>query len=112
MKRSPMPRRTKPLARVSARRLSEGYRRSKVKRAALARDGGCVAATLVLEVDCWGPLDAHEVRPRSLYPAGHLDLTNVVTVCRSHHDWVPANLAKASALGLHSGLVKPSGMLR
>lgn len=55
----------------------------------------------VFPVTCGGPLDAHEVIPRSAWAAGWLVVDNVVTVCRRHHDWIGDHPAAAELLGLH-----------
>ena len=67
----------------------------------LARDGFRCRAGVVAAGACDGPLDVHELAPRSVYPGGHLDVTNCVTICRSHHRWVDANPEAAHAIGLH-----------
>lgn len=91
----------KALPAESARRKSEVGTRRKVKARVLARDGGCVGRLRVPAVGCWGPLDCHEIVPRSVWPGGHLVDANCVTLCRSHHEWVGANLIAADAVGLH-----------
>lgn len=103
----------------SKKRRAEKTRRDAVVAEATARDRGCImAACLRLDVilvavteanipcqpiprECGGPLDAHEVIPRTAWPGGHLVLDNVVMICRRHHDWVGDNLNAAAALGLH-----------
>lgn len=50
---------------------------------------------------CGGPLDPHEVIPRSAWADGALDPSNVVSLCRLHHDWVGDNPDDAHAIGLH-----------
>lgn len=50
---------------------------------------------------CWGPLDAHEIIPRSVWRDGDLDVDNVAMLCRAHHDWVGDNPNAAELLGLH-----------
>lgn len=89
------------LARQSARRRSERAARSAVVEAARRRDGGrCVAAELVPEIECWGPLDGDEIVLRSGRPGGHLDVDNVQTICRGHHEWKDRHPAEAVARGL------------
>lgn len=83
----------------SPRRASERSEREKVVRAALDRDRGCIAKPLLPGVKCWGPLDGHEVKTRGR-GGSHLDLDNVVTLCRRHHDWVGENPKRAHELGL------------
>lgn len=62
------------------------------------RDGGCRGRALLPDVPCWGRLDPHHVLRRS---QGGLDeASNLVTLCRSHHDWVHAHPAESKRLGL------------
>ena len=69
----------------------------------MRRSGGqCVAKDLVPEIDCWGPLDADEVAPRSARPGGHLIADNVQMLCRAHHDWKHAYPNEAAARGLRA----------
>ena len=86
---------------MSKRRQRERPTRALVVAQVLARDGGCVAAPLVPTVACSGPLDVHEVIPRSAWRAGYLELANTKCVCRAHHDWVGDHLLEAHDLGLH-----------
>jgi len=74
--------------------------RRRVVAEALLRDGGCVAAALVPGVECWGPLDGHEIRRRSQDPDAWLNLDLIRTVCRAHHDHLHRHPAQAEALGL------------
>ena len=96
-----------PLKPVSARRSGERVKRRRVVASALDRDGGCVAAGLVVDVACWGPLDGHEPIARSAWRAGYLEVDNVVTLCRAHHDWTHAHPDEATALGLRK--TRPPG---
>lgn len=94
----------KPRKRIpvkSQKRRREELARAEVAVAARARDGGCVARGLVPDHVCAGPLDPHEVIPRSAWPGGHLVLDNVRTLCRAAHEWVHANERAAHRLGLH-----------
>lgn len=50
---------------------------------------------------CDGPLDVHEIIPRSAWPDGELVDNNTVTVCRSHHQWIDWHPHYAHQLGLH-----------
>lgn len=52
-------------------------------------------------IRCGGPLDPHEVIPRSAWAAGYLVLHNVVMICRNHHDWVGDYPDAAHEVGLH-----------
>jgi hypothetical protein len=65
------------------------------------RDGRCIAAELVPELRCWGPLDPQHVIPRSTAPELVSDLANIVACCRGHHDWIGGNPEAARLLGLH-----------
>lgn len=105
-------RRTGRLAPESPKRRAERPTRTEVRAQALARDGGCVARELVPEVRCWGPLDADERIPRSLYPGGHLDLDNVQILCRAHHDWKGLHFPEARELGLAGGASDREGRPR
>lgn len=51
--------------------------------------------------DCCGPLDVHEIIPRSAWALGYLEPTNCVLLCRGHHAWVGDNPAEAHRMGLH-----------
>jgi len=86
---------------VSPKRQAEKDERRAVIDATHARSGGrCEARELVPEVECGGPLDCDELAPRSLYPGGHLDLTNTQSLCRRHHDWKETHPTEATARGL------------
>ena len=51
---------------------------------------------------CVGPLDVHEIIPRSVWPDGELVESNCITLCRvSHHAWVTDHPAEAHRLHLH-----------
>lgn len=50
---------------------------------------------------CTGPLDCHEIIPRSAWAAGWLEPSNIVLVCRLHHDWIGEHPDAAHLLGLH-----------
>lgn len=86
---------------ISAKRQAEQAQRRDVVRQARDRDRGCVAHRVGVPGRCWGPLDVHEVIPRSAWRAGYLVLGNVVTVCRGAHDWIGDHPDEAHALGLH-----------
>jgi hypothetical protein len=101
--RTPLRRGRKPIPQMSTRRISEREQRAEVIAAAFARDGYlCRARALVPEVVCAGPLDPHEVIPRSAWAAGYLVLDNVLSICRSHHAWIDAEPEKAHERGLHA----------
>jgi hypothetical protein len=63
------------------------------------RGATCEARELVPDVDCWGPLDAHERRRRS-QGGDVLDGANVALVCRGHHEWIGGFPVAAHAVGL------------
>jgi hypothetical protein len=52
-------------------------------------------------ITCSGPLDVHEVIPRSVWPDGELVVSNCVCVCRRHHEWIDGHPAAALVVGLH-----------
>jgi len=61
-----------------------------------------VAAVAALPKACGGPLDCHEIIPKSAWAGGWLVESNVILVCRSHHDFI-GNWPEAAALaGLHA----------
>lgn len=74
------------------------------------RDVTCQARTRVPEIECGGPLDVHEIIPRSVWPRGELVEANCTLVCRSHHDWIGDNPVEAHRLGLHAFSWERSGM--
>jgi hypothetical protein len=62
----------------------------------------CIEGDLVgAPVVCIGPLDVHEVIPRSAWAGGWLEPDNCRLVCRVHHDWIGDHPAEAHRLGLH-----------
>lgn len=87
--------------RESAKHKAEAQQRRAVVSAAFARDGRRCVAKDIAPGWCDGPLDPHEVIPRSAWRAGYLVLDNVVIVCRAHHDWIGENPDAAHAAGLH-----------
>lgn len=118
MKRTPLVRKT-PLRRtgrlraMSPKRRAEAAQRRAVIAAVKLRDGDRCHAQVVISrraeaaavhgwpITCDGPLDAHEKIPRSAWPGGHLVTSNVIMVCRRHHDWIDAHEITAATLGLH-----------
>lgn len=111
MKRSPLARgkplgHGKPLARGrqirtrSDKRTAEDGAWRDCKMRVDARDGGrCQAEALVPEVPCGGRLDPHHVWPTG-QGGPRTDPANVVTACRSHHDWIHAHTRQARERGL------------
>lgn len=97
--------RGRPPRPMSDRRRAAIPTRQAVVVAALERDRfTCQARALVPEIRCAGRLDPHEIIPRSAWSAGYLDLDNVVTLCRAHHDWTEKHRGQggpAHRVGLH-----------
>lgn len=92
------------LPQMSAKRRDAAPERRAVVEQVLARDGRrCRAphAEMVGLDGCYGPLDCHEVIPRSAWAAGYLVADNCLTLARSCHEWVGANVDAAHDLGLH-----------
>jgi hypothetical protein len=65
------------------------------------RDQVCQAAARLPQIGCGGPLDVHEVVPRSVDTAGWLNPDRAMLVCRVHHAWIGDHPLDAHALGLH-----------
>lgn len=102
MRRSPLKRYTRIRMRSPKRERDAETRRALVQRV-LDRDmRSCQAGSIVVEVSCGGPLDVHEIVPRSAWAGGYLVEENCITVCRRHHDWIGDNPAQAHAYGLHA----------
>lgn len=91
----------KPLPANSAKGRARAREAADAGRRAKARDGGCVAAALVPELRCWGPLDPQHVIPRGVRRDLAADDRNIIGCCRGHHEWIEANKARARELGLH-----------
>jgi hypothetical protein len=51
---------------------------------------------------CLGQLDCHEIVPRSVWPDGDLEESNVVLLCRSDHTWIDSHRDIAEIIGLYS----------
>lgn len=95
----------KPISPFGRRRAGNSDKRREVVAAVLARDGyRCQAphGQMVGLVGCFGPLDCHEVIPRSAWRDGYLDPSNCLTLARSCHDWVGDHPQAAHALRLHA----------
>lgn len=66
------------------------------------RDGDECEAVGLVEHECFGPIDVHEVLPRSAWPDGIYYEPNCVCVCRWINDtWVKENVVEGERLGLH-----------
>ena len=88
----------------SAKHKAERAEREAVKRRVRARDRTCQARERGAPGRCGGPLDVHEVIPRSAWRKGYLVDDNCMLVCRDHHDWIdnhPEQDGPAHTLGLH-----------
>ena len=92
--------RTVPLRAFSKRRASQRAERSRVVAAVHERDAETCQAHRV-DHRCAGPLDVHEVIPRSVWALGYLDVDNCVLVCRVAHQWIDGHPDDARLLGLH-----------
>jgi hypothetical protein len=86
---------------ISAKRRRLLPLRAAVRVEVLARDVVCQAANRLPDVQCGGPLDVHEIAPRSVDPSAWLDPAKAVLVCRRHHDWIGDNPQAAHEVGLH-----------
>lgn len=87
------------LRRVSAKRARQRIDRQAVCELVRERDRTCRAEHLV-EVPCGGPLDVHELVPRSAWPAGYLVVENCILLCRQSHSFCHDNPRLARELGL------------
>lgn len=104
LRRTALPRSGR-LPAMSSKRMGERDARRAAVAEVARRDGLRCAAVGLLEHRCTEQgghgLDAHEVIPRSTWPGGHLVASNIRLVCRTAHEWIGANPAKAHDLGLH-----------
>lgn len=86
----------------SPKRLAETEDRAALRMRVLRRDGfQCQARLKLPRIRCGGPLDVHEVIPRSVWPGAHLVDSDCLTICRAHHSFVTDNPSEAAAVGLH-----------
>lgn len=98
----PIARSHRRIAPRSERALAKLPERARVVDEVWTRDRGqCRAERLVFDVKCGGPLDPHEIIPRSAWADGDVVVDNVVIVCRRHHDWIGDHPQAAHAIGLH-----------
>lgn len=99
MKRTPMPRATKPMrrSRIQTRR-GDNKDWWKARSWVLNRDNGRCQASAI-EHDCTGrAVHAHHVKPRGR--GGSDDPTNLIGVCEAGHAAIHARPERAHALGL------------
>jgi len=100
-----------PLRPVSPKRRAALPERAKVREEVLERDdwrcqfwinrGFSAAMMQVVPTACGGPLDVHEIIPRSADPTAWLRPEACVALCRRHHSWVTDNPTLAHEIGLH-----------
>lgn len=90
------------LPQQSPKRIAEKTLRDKVVERAMKRDERCQGPAGGLPGKCGGPLDPHEIVARSQKPGGHLEIDNVIMLCRLHHTMVTDD----PKLGFEMGLVK------
>lgn len=87
----------------SDKRIAEDDAYLEVRMQVNVRDmGRCQARSAVPHLRCAGQNDPHHVHP--IGSGGpRLELTNIITVCRVHHDWIHLNAFAAGLLGLFAG---------
>ena len=98
-----------PLAPMSTKRRADLKRRAIVRQEVLDRDGfrcqfwayADATGADMYPWACGGPLDVHELIPRSADPTGWLRSGSCVSLCRRHHEWVGDHPSLAHAIGLH-----------
>lgn len=99
MKRSAMPRPTKPMRRVSLKAARERRAADPVVAAVYERDGGCVLrGHQHLAGPCWGQRTPHHLIKAWKRPAWTVDV--LVTLCVGHNQWVEREPDIAWGLGL------------
>lgn len=89
-----------PPRRESDRHRAQTAARTAVLEIVRRRDRYCIAAELVPEVRCDGPLDGDELISRAHWRDGYLDPMNTILVCRAHHTFRHDNPTEAEARGL------------
>ena len=100
-------RRRQSLRKVSPKTLALRSTRQEVVRAVHLRDGTCQFwhhCPRGLEGVPWicaGPLDVHEIIPRSAWAMGQYRIDNTVLICRIHHMWIDNHPLLAHEVGLH-----------
>ena len=85
MKRSPQPKRKKPLQRESSRRRAQRAARQQAGAAAVQASGACQLYRLG---GCGGGLVPHELVKQSALRDARLVERNVVAVCWFHNSWI------------------------
>lgn len=98
-KRKPLPRGKRPKP-ESVKHRAQRPTRAKVVAFVRARDVTCQAVGK-LEHECGGPLDCHEVIPRSAWAKGYLEPDNVILVCRRAHEIIDREPDLARSVGLY-----------
>lgn len=88
------------LRQKSKKRQDEDAARQALCKRVRARDRTCQAKGK-LPHRCSGPLDVHEIIPRSAWRKGYLVDDNCILICRTAHDWVGDNPDAAHLIGLH-----------
>ena len=86
----------------SPKREREDREFAKVKADVLKRDGWLCAVKTAATLDDYHvtPMDVHHVVPRSRDKSLALEPSNLITLCRRHHDWVHDHPVESAALGL------------
>ena len=90
-----------PLRRMSRKRRRLLARRREVVREVHERDQVCQGAERLPLIACRGPLDVHELAPRSVDCHGWLIPERTVLLCRRHHAHVTDYPLEAHSVGLH-----------
>lgn len=68
------------------------------RKAARERDGSCQARKYDIATRCDGALHIHHIRPRSV-GGGH-EMSNLMLLCRLHHEWAHSHQIEAKKAGL------------
>lgn len=86
---------------MSDKRRRENVEYRKIKLAVVTRDRHCKADGVWPEIPCSGYIwDVHHVVSRARAPELRLEPSNLITLCRPHHDAIHANVALATERGL------------
>lgn len=103
LKRTPGPLRRTPIKPVSAkkRELDQNVR-SELRGLVLHRAGSrCAFAETRRLGGCGGPLDVHEIHPRSADPSAPYIERNCRVLCRRHHELLTADTLLAQCVGMY-----------